>query len=92
MYSLSLAIIFLLVYYVTVLRHYSLMNVFYLSISSLRQHLEGKGLPQQAEVAQGVPDRLRPRIFLTFGTTRVVGRQPYAPLPHEKSLVLIFRG
>jgi hypothetical protein len=40
---------------------------------------KGKGLPQQAEVAQGVPGRLRPRIFLTFGTTRVVGRQPYAP-------------
>jgi hypothetical protein len=38
-----------------------------------------KGLPQQAEVAQGVPSRLRPRIFLTFGTTRVAGRQPYAP-------------
>jgi hypothetical protein len=31
------------------------------------------------EQAQGVPDRLRPRIFLTFGTTRVVGRQPYTP-------------
>ena len=29
--------------------------------------------------SQGVPGRLRPRIFLTFGTTRVVGRQPYAP-------------
>jgi hypothetical protein len=26
-----------------------------------------------------VSGRLRPRIFLTFGTTRVVGRQPYAP-------------
>ena len=38
-----------------------------------------KGLPQQTEVAQGVPGRLRPRIFLTFGTTKVVGRQPYAP-------------
>jgi len=35
---------------------------------------KGKGLPQQAEVAQGVPGKLRPRIFLTFGTTRVVGR------------------
>ena len=34
-----------------------------------------KVIPQQAEVAKG----LRPRIFLTFGTTRVVGRQPYAP-------------
>ena len=38
-----------------------------------------KVIPQQTEVAQGVRGRLRPRIFLTFGTTRVVGRQPYAP-------------
>jgi hypothetical protein len=38
-----------------------------------------KGLPKQAEVAQGIPGRLKPRIFLMFGTTRVVGRQPYAP-------------
>ena len=38
-----------------------------------------KVIPQQAEVAQGVPGSLRPRIFSTFGTTRVVGRQPYAP-------------
>jgi hypothetical protein len=30
-------------------------------------------------VAQGVPGRLRPRIFLTFGTTWMVGRQSYAP-------------
>ena len=42
------------------------------------QRGKGKSLPQQAEVAQGVPDTLRPRIFLTFGTTRVVDRQPYA--------------
>ena len=41
--------------------------------------VKGKGLPQQAEVAQGFPGRLRPRIFLTFGTTRVVGRHPYVP-------------
>ena len=34
---------------------------------------------QQAVVTQGVPGRLRPRIFLTFGTTMVVGPQPYAP-------------
>ena len=40
---------------------------------------KGKGLPQQAEVAQGVPGSLKPRIFLTFRTTRVVGSQPYAP-------------
>ena len=37
-----------------------------------------KVIPQQAEVVQGVPGRLRSWIFLTFGTTRVVGRQPYA--------------
>ena len=29
-------------------------------------------------MAQGVPGRLRSRIFVTFGTTRVIGRQPYA--------------
>jgi hypothetical protein len=28
--------------------------------------IKSKGLPQQAEVAQGVPGRLRPLIFLTF--------------------------
>jgi hypothetical protein len=38
-----------------------------------------RGLLKEDEVAQGVPGRLRPRIFLTFGTTRVVVRQPYAP-------------
>jgi len=41
--------------------------------------LKDKGLPQQTEVDQGVPGRLRPVIFLTFGTTRVVGRQSYEP-------------
>jgi len=30
-------------------------------------------------VAQGVPGSLRPQIFLAFGITSVVGRQPYAP-------------
>jgi len=40
---------------------------------------KGKGLPQQSEVAQGVLGRLRPQIFLTFGTTRVVGLQPTLP-------------
>jgi hypothetical protein len=39
--------------------------------------LKSKDVPQQAEVALGVPGRLRPRIISTFGTTRVVGRQPY---------------
>ena len=49
-------------------------------VSAIFREVKGKGngLPQQAEVAQGVPGRLRPRIILTFGTTRVVGRQPYA--------------
>jgi hypothetical protein len=43
------------------------------------RNIKVKVIPQQAEVAQGIPGRLRPRIFLTFGTTRVVGRLPYAP-------------
>jgi hypothetical protein len=42
---------------------------------------KSKGIPQQAEVALGVPVRLRPRTISTFGTTRVVGRQPYATAP-----------
>jgi hypothetical protein len=46
---------------------------------SFDSHKYMQGLPQQAEMAQGVPGRLRPQIFLTFGTTRVVGRQPHAP-------------
>jgi hypothetical protein len=47
---------------------------------------KSKGVPRQAEVALGVPGWLRPRIFSTFGTTRVVGRQPNAPtafIPRE---------
>ena len=38
-----------------------------------------KDVPREAEVAPGVLGRLRPRIISTFGTTRVVGRQPYTP-------------
>ena len=49
-----------------------------LSTLAYKSVYKGKDLPQEAEVAQGVPSRLRHRIFLTFGTTRVVGRQPYA--------------
>jgi hypothetical protein len=45
----------------------------------IHKNVKVKAIPQQSEVAQGVPGRLRPRIFVTFGTTRVVGRQPYAP-------------
>ena len=49
------------------------------AFTSLVELRESKSLPQQAEVAQGVPVRLRPRIFLTFSTARVVGRQSYTP-------------
>ena len=38
-----------------------------------------KGIRLQAEVALVVPGRLRPRIFSTFGSARLVGRQPNAP-------------
>ena len=41
--------------------------------------VKSKGVPRQDEVALGVPGRLRPQIISTFGTTRVVVRQPYAP-------------
>ena len=57
----------------------------FIDFKTLRETLQGrgvklrKGIPRQAEVALGVPGRLRPRIFSTFGTTRVVGRQPNAP-------------
>jgi hypothetical protein len=60
---------------------HSMVYVFTLTNRNIYKFIvydKGKGLPQQAEVAQGVPGRLRPRIFFTFNTTRVVG-QPYAP-------------
>ena len=38
-----------------------------------------KVIPQQAEVSQGGPGRLRPWIFMTFATKKVVVREPYAP-------------
>ena len=50
-----------------------------------------KVIPQKADVAQGVPGRLRSRIFLTFGSTRVVGRQPYAPAAFTQDKSFIFR-
>ena len=50
-----------------------------LCIVHTEKYIKSKALPQQAEVTQGFPGTLKPRIFLTFGTTRVVGRQPYAP-------------
>jgi hypothetical protein len=56
----------------------TLLNVVCSHFAS-RNKGKGKGLPQQAEVTQGVPSCLRPRFFLTFGTTRVEGRQLDAP-------------
>jgi hypothetical protein len=58
---------------------FAVSSVNYCSHDTNIEKVKGKGLPQQAEVAQGVPGRLRPRIFLTFSTTTVVGRQPHAP-------------
>jgi hypothetical protein len=41
---------------------------------------KGKGhAHNRPQGPKGFPGRLRPRVFLTFGTTRVVGRQPHAP-------------
>ena len=37
-----------------------------LGVNHLPPSSKGKGVPRQAEVAQGVPGRLRPRIILTF--------------------------
>ena len=58
----------------------------------IKKVVKVKVIPQQAEVAQGVPDRLRPRIFLTFGTTRVVGRQQYVLAAFNPGEILTFRG
>ena len=58
----------------SVLYNYSKMGLF---VSDWYIIKKGKGLPQQAEVDQGVLGRLK--VFLTFGATRVVGRQSYAP-------------
>jgi hypothetical protein len=56
-----------------------LYRLFRYYIKHTHYHVKVNVIPRQAEVAQGVPGRLRPRIFFTFGTTRLVVRQPYAP-------------
>ena len=48
-------------------------------INSFINKVKVKVIPQQADVAQGFPLRLRHGIFLMLGTTRMVGRLPYAP-------------
>ena len=42
-------------------------------------YISSKGIPRQAEVVLGVLGTLRSWIISKFSTTRVVGRQPYAP-------------
>jgi hypothetical protein len=44
---------------------------------------KGKGIPRQAEVALGVPCRLRSPIFSTFGTTACQPNAPAAFTPGE---------
>ena len=46
---------------------------------TLRLVVKVKVIPRQAKVALGVRGRLTPRIFSTFGTTSVIGRQANAP-------------
>jgi hypothetical protein len=50
-----------------------------LTSASIGDFLGLRSSRNRPEQAQGVPGQLMPRIFVTFGTTRVVGRQPYAP-------------
>jgi hypothetical protein len=63
-----------MVYYLFIFLNISFFKAIRFFIQS-----KDKGIPRQAEVAQEVPGRLRPRIISTFGTTRVVGRQPNTP-------------
>ena len=60
---------------IVIFLHFNISDI----LRSKSLNSKGKGVPRQAEVALGVPGRLRPRIISTFGTTRVVGRQPNAP-------------
>ena len=47
-------------------------------LTQLALHVRYRSSRNRPEQAQGVPGSLRPRIFLTFGTTWVVGRQPFS--------------
>ena len=60
-------------------RTYACVYVEYVCVYVCMYVCKSKGVPRQAEVALGVPGRLRSRTFSTFGTTRLVGRQPKAP-------------
>ena len=55
------------------------MFIYYCCNQNCTTKVKVKVIPQQAEVALGVPGRLRPRIFLTFGSHK---HRP--PLPQEK--------
>ena len=50
------------------------MNSFVVCLVAETYKVKVKVIPRQAEVSQGFPGKLRLRIFLTFGTTRMVGR------------------
>jgi hypothetical protein len=54
-------------------------NTLYFSSWFNKLNSKSEGIPRQAEVPLEIPGRLRLRIFSTFGTTSVVGRQPNAP-------------
>jgi hypothetical protein len=47
-------------------------------IDHLRKYKGKDHAQNRPQGPKGVSGRLRPRIYLTFGTTRVVGRQPHA--------------
>ena len=62
-----------LLYLFSYLKQRDDFHILHVPYSSFSLGTDNKDLPQQTEVAQGVPGRLKPRIFLTLGTTRMVG-------------------
>jgi hypothetical protein len=60
------------------LRH-QLLCITLLDTFKCKSKRKSNGILWQAKLAVRVSGRLRPRIISTFGTTRVVHRQPYAP-------------
>jgi hypothetical protein len=63
--------------------HFRAMGLYSIhKVNTCTTHCKGKGkghAHNRSQGPKGVPGRLRPRIFLTFGTTRLVGRQSHAP-------------
>jgi hypothetical protein len=71
--------------------HLQMYMALLLEDEALKAHKLSRYRPEEAHGRSG---RLRARIFLTFGTMTVVGRQPYVPavFTPRSILVLIFRG